>query len=104
MSELTPEDASSTFAATPPLESLKFMLSRCMTGKRRAPAEECWDSMRSVKAHFHSPARRTIVANVLVLAGVDNQLVGTLFLDLGLSYNGVLPISRHELHVPTPVV
>ena len=38
--ELTPEDVSSTFAATPPLESLKVMLSRCMTGKRRAPAEE----------------------------------------------------------------
>ena len=28
--ELTPEDASSTFAATPPLERLKVMLSRCM--------------------------------------------------------------------------
>ena len=39
VSELKPEDASSTFA-TPPLESLKIMLSRCMTGKRRAPAEE----------------------------------------------------------------
>ena len=30
---LTPEDASSTFAATPPLEGLKVMLSRCMAGK-----------------------------------------------------------------------
>ena len=40
VSELTPEDASSTFAATPPLESLKVMLSRFMTGKRRILAEE----------------------------------------------------------------
>ena len=34
VSEMTPEDASSTFAATPLLESLEVMLSRCMTGKR----------------------------------------------------------------------
>ena len=40
VSELTPEDAMSTFAATPPLQSLKVMLSRCMTGKRRTPAEK----------------------------------------------------------------
>ena len=39
VSELTPEDASSTFAAAPPLESLTFMLSRCMTGDRRVPAD-----------------------------------------------------------------
>ena len=37
--ELTPEDASSTCAATPPLESLKFMLNRCITGNRLAPAD-----------------------------------------------------------------
>ena len=36
MSELTPEDASSTFAAALPLQSLDVMLSRCMTGNRRA--------------------------------------------------------------------
>ena len=40
VSELAPEDASSMFAATPPLESLNFMLSRCVIGKWRAPAEE----------------------------------------------------------------
>ena len=34
------ERMSSTFAATPPLTSLKFMLSRDMTGKRRAPADD----------------------------------------------------------------
>ena len=47
VSKWTPEDASSTFAATP-LESLKFMLSRCMTGDRRAPADtKSWDSTTS---------------------------------------------------------
>ena len=40
VSELTPEDAISTFAATPPLQSLKIMLTRGMTGKRRTSAEE----------------------------------------------------------------
>ena len=65
VSELTPEDASSTFAATPPLESLKVMLSRCMTGKRRTPAEEKIVGFYDIsRAHFHSPARRTIVIKV----------------------------------------
>ena len=31
--------AAALFAATPPLESLKFMFSRCMTGDHRAPAD-----------------------------------------------------------------
>ena len=61
VSELTPEDASSTLATTPELESLKVMLSRCMTGKRRAPAEEKVLGFCDVSGvHFHSPARRTI--------------------------------------------
>ena len=65
VTEFTPEDASSTFAATLPLESLTVLLSRCMIGKRRAPAEqkvlEFYDISRG---HFHSPARRTIVIKV----------------------------------------
>ena len=61
VSELTPEDASSTFAATRPLESLMAMLSRCMTGKRRTPAEEKVLGFYDIsRAHFHSPARRSI--------------------------------------------
>ena len=39
VSVLTLEDASSTFAATAPLESLRFMISRCMTGASRQPAD-----------------------------------------------------------------
>ena len=63
--ELTPEDASSTLAATPPLESLVFMLSRCMTGDRRAPANvEVLEFYDICRAHFYSPARRTIVIKV----------------------------------------
>ena len=76
VSELTPEDSSSTFAATPPLESLKVMLSRCMTGKRRTLAEG---------AHFYSPAHRTIVIKVAKedhectsgCAVLDNVMYGT---------------------------
>ena len=65
VSELTPEDASSTFAATPPLESLKFMLSRCMTGNWRAPAEVKVLGFYDIsRAHFHSFARRIIVIKV----------------------------------------
>ena len=37
VSELTPDDASCIVAASPPLDSLKFMLST--TGDRRAPAD-----------------------------------------------------------------
>ena len=65
VSELTPEDASSTFAATLPLENLKVMLSRCVTDKWRTPAEEKFLGFYDItRAHFHSPARRTIVINV----------------------------------------
>ena len=52
------QDASSTFAATPPLESLKFMASRCMIGMK---VEGFCDFGG---AHFHSPGRRTIVIKV----------------------------------------
>ena len=62
VSELKPEDASSTFAATPPLERVKIMLSRCMTGKRQTSAEERVLGFYDIsREHFHSPARRTIV-------------------------------------------
>ena len=41
------------------------MLSRCITGKRRTPAEEKVLVFYDIKrAHFHSPARRTIVIKV----------------------------------------
>ena len=65
MSELTPEDANSTFATTPPLESLKVMLSRSLTGKQRTPAEENVLEFSNIsRAHVHNPARRTIVIKV----------------------------------------
>ena len=65
VSELTPEDASSTFAARPPPESLKVMLSRCVTDKRRTPAEETVLGFYDIsRAHSHRLARRTIVIQV----------------------------------------
>ena len=43
----------------------KVMLSRCMTGKRRAPAEEKVLGFYDISgARFHSPARRTTVIKV----------------------------------------
>ena len=64
-SELTSEDASSTFAATPPVKSLKFMLSRCMTGKRPTLAEEKALGPYDIsRAQYHSLARRTIAIKV----------------------------------------
>ena len=63
--EFTQEDASSTFAATPPLESFKVMLSRCVTGNRRALAEEKVLGFYDIsRAHLHSLARRTTVIKV----------------------------------------
>ena len=62
VSELILEDVSSTSAATPPLESLKFVLSRCMTRNRLALAEVQVLGIYDISgAHLHSPARRTIV-------------------------------------------
>ena len=62
VSELTPEDASSTFASTPPLESLKFMFSRCMTGDRRAASDVNVLGLYDIsRAPVHSPARYTTV-------------------------------------------
>ena len=86
VSELTPEDASSTFAATSTLESLKFMLSRCMIGHRRALAEVKVLGFYDIsRAHFHGPARRTIVIKVpreddeckIVYAVLDEAMYGT---------------------------
>ena len=65
VSEQTPEDASSTFLATPRLERIKVMLSRCMTGQRWHLLKRMFsDSTTSVERIFHSPARRTIVIMV----------------------------------------
>ena len=55
VSELTPEDASSTFAATPPLENLNSRLSRCMPGDRRSPADVKVQRFHDIsRAQFHS--------------------------------------------------
>ena len=65
VSELAPEDSSSTFVATLPLESPKMMLSRCVNGKRRTPAEEKVLGLYDIcRANFQSLARRTIVIKV----------------------------------------
>ena len=48
-----------------PLESPKVMLSQCMTGKRRALADEKVLGFYDIsRAHFHSLARHTIVTKV----------------------------------------
>ena len=65
VSELTPQDAISTFAETPPTESVKFVLDRCMTGDQQATADVKDQGFHDIsQAHFHSPARRTIVIKV----------------------------------------
>ena len=65
VSNLISEDVSSTFAATPPLEGLRFMMSRCMTGERRKPAEALVLGFYDIsRAHFHSKARRQIAIRV----------------------------------------
>ena len=58
-SDLTADDASSTFAATPPLEGLRFMLSKCMTGRHVKVCETAVLGFYDIsRAHFHSAARR----------------------------------------------
>ena len=61
-SDLTADDVSSTFAATPPLEGLRFMLSKCMTGLRAKAVETAVLGFYDIsRAHFHSAAWRKIV-------------------------------------------
>ena len=61
VSKLTPEDASSTVAASPSTGKLQGH-ARCVTGKRRAPAEGKVLGFYDIRrAHLHSPARCTIV-------------------------------------------
>ena len=55
-------DPSQTFAATPPLEALRFMLSKSMTGPRQTgAATKVLGFFDISRAHFHSPARRRII-------------------------------------------
>ena len=61
-SDLTADDVSSTFAAKPPLEGLRFMLSKCMTGPRAKVSGTAVLGFYDIsRAHFHSAARRKIV-------------------------------------------
>ena len=62
VSELTREDANSAFPATPPMESLKLMLIRRMTGDWRALADVKVLGLYDISgAHLHSTTRRTNV-------------------------------------------
>ena len=64
MSELTLEVASGTFVAIPPLESVKCMLSRCMMGDKRAPADVRFlEILRHHSGAFYSPSRRTVLSS-----------------------------------------
>ncbi len=63
-----PEDIAQTFAATPPLEALRVMVSASMTGQTGIPAAHrrvlgFYDVSR---AHFHSPAKRVLYVRTLV--------------------------------------
>ena len=53
-------DTSMTFAATPPVEGFRFLLSRAMTGeKKRNPQDELVIAFFDISgAHFHSPVRK----------------------------------------------
>ena len=55
-------DTSMTFAATPPVEGFRFLLSRAMSGeKKRNPQDELIIAFFDIsRAHFHSPVRRKV--------------------------------------------
>ena len=65
VSALDPSNPSATFAATPPVEALRFMLSLPMTGPRKPQQYERVLGFFDIsRAHFHSPARRKIAIRV----------------------------------------
>ena len=51
-----------TFAATPPVEGFRFLLSRAMTGEKKwNPQDELVIAFFDIsRAHFHSPVRRKV--------------------------------------------
>ena len=57
LSTLGPDDAATTFAATPPLEGLRLMLSLAMTGMSRNRVLTFIDISR---AHLHSDLKRAV--------------------------------------------
>ena len=62
VSEISPEDAARTFAATPPVEALRSLLSDVMTGPiTLADDTKIFVFSNISRAHFHLPARRHIV-------------------------------------------
>ena len=66
-SDLGPNDIASTFAAAPPLEGLRLMISMAMTGQKGIPLKDrkvlaFYDVSR---AHFHSPAKRLMFVKTL---------------------------------------
>ena len=63
---MDPSNSAATFAATPPIEGLRFMLSRVMTGPsaRNDDDEIVLGFFDISRAHFHSPVRRKIVIRV----------------------------------------
>ena len=54
------EDRDDTFAATPPLEALKFILSLCMTESACTNKRRYLKFIDIKRAHFHSPVTREI--------------------------------------------
>ena len=66
-SDLGPNDIASTFAAAPPLEGLRMMVSLAMSGQQGVPLKDrkvlaFYDVSR---AHFHSPAKRLMFVKTL---------------------------------------
>ena len=61
ISTLGPEDAAAIFAATPPLEALRFVLSQAMTEQRDDRQMERVVAFLDIsRAHLHSPIRREV--------------------------------------------
>ena len=61
VSTLGPEDVAAVFAATPPLEALRFLLSRAVTeDKEDRQAETVLIFLDISRAHLHSPVRREV--------------------------------------------
>ena len=66
-SDLGPNDITSTFAGTPPLEGLKAIVSMSMSGQQGVPmrARKVLGFYDVSRAHFHSPAKRRMYVKTL---------------------------------------
>eukprot|EP00971_Amphidinium_carterae_P259856 5155895-Amphidinium_carterae.1 len=75
VSSISPGDVAAVFAATPPIEALRWILSRAMTRPKvkKGSGERVLCALDISRAHLHSPVRREVYITLPPEAGYGDQ-------------------------------